>query len=79
MEKLLRELIQKVDVLTKVQVATGMSGLRQIDKIASLYEAGVAQKDIASVLSIRINTVTSAVAKMGKRKRKSQNERGGAE
>lgn len=69
MEKLLKELIEKVNILIKIQVLTGFQGLNQSDKIMALYGIGVAQKDIADILGVPLNSVTGVVSsKRPKRK-----------
>jgi len=70
MEKLLKQLIQKVEVLIKVQVLTGLRHLNQSEKVMALHGVGVSQKEIADILGASLNTVTSAVAKGTKKSRK---------
>lgn len=69
MEKLLRDLINRTDLLIKLQVFNGMRDMNQSQRVLALYGLGVAQSDIAAILSIPLNVVTSAVAKNTKRMR----------
>lgn len=69
MEKLLKQLIERVDVLIKLHVLTGLKGSKQGEKIVALYSMGISQTDIASILGIKINTVTATVSREGKKKK----------
>ena len=67
MEKLLRELIEKIKTLTKIQALSVLRELNQTDSIMVLYNMGIAQKDIAEILSTKINIVTSTVTRKRKK------------
>ena len=67
MEKLLRELIEKIKTLTMIQALSVLRELNQTDSIMVLYNMGIAQKDIAEILSTKINIVTSTVTRKRKK------------
>jgi hypothetical protein len=70
MEKLLRELIGKVEVLIKVQTLSSLKGMNQAESVMALYNVGIAQKEISTILGVPINSVTSIVTRRGKPKKK---------
>ena len=67
MEKLLKALLARTDLLIKLQVLVGLRDMNQSQKIQALYGVSVAQKEIANILGIPINTVTGVVAKAAKK------------
>lgn len=69
MEKLLRQLIERVDVLIKLQVLSTFKESSQTDKIMGLHSVGVAQANIASILGTKINVVTATVSRVTKAKK----------
>jgi len=72
MEKLLKQLIERVDVLIKLHVLTGLKDWNQGEKIIALHSMGIAQVDIASILGIKINIVTATVSRETKKQKKGQ-------
>jgi hypothetical protein len=69
MEKLLKQLIDRIDMLIKLQVLTALSGMNQTEKILSFYGMNVSSKDIADVLGIPITTVSGVISKKTKKKK----------
>ena len=70
MEKLLKQLIGRVDLLIKLQVLTGLKDWNQSEKVIGLYNMGVQQAEVASILGIKINNVTSIVSRELKKNQK---------
>jgi DNA-directed RNA polymerase specialized sigma24 family protein len=81
MEKLLKQLIERVDVLIKLQILTGLKNQNQGEKIIALHSIGIAQADIASIMGIKINTVTATVSQMRRKNsaKKPREETGNAQ
>ena len=70
MEKLLRQLIDRVDVLIKLQVLSGFKDSSQTERIMALQSMGLAQADIASILGVKTNFVTATVHRVTKGQKK---------
>jgi transcriptional regulator len=70
MEKLLKQLIERVDVLIKLSVLTGLKEMNQTERIMSLHRMGIPQSDIASILGTKINNVTATVSREAKKRKK---------
>lgn len=72
MEKKISKLIEKISILTRVQVAIAWQNLNQVDQVMALRKFKIAQKDIAEILGISVNSVTSIVSRKesGKKKKK---------
>jgi hypothetical protein len=70
MEKLLKQLIERVDLLIKLHVLTNLKDWNQSEKIMRLHGMGIAQSDIASILGIKSNIVTATVSRVIKNQKK---------
>jgi hypothetical protein len=68
MEKLLGELINRVDLLIKLQVLVGFERRSQKEKVIALYGVGVPQKDIARILGVKGNIVSAVISQQRGRK-----------
>jgi DNA-binding MarR family transcriptional regulator len=75
MEKLLKQMVDRMDVLIKLQALTAMKDWNQTQKVMALYEMDIAQSDIASILGIKSNTVTATVSAQLSKRKKSQEKK----
>ena len=70
MEKLLKQMVDRLDILIKLQALTAFKSSNQSERIMGLYALGITQSDIATILGSKINIVTSVVSKAAKAQRK---------
>ena len=70
MEKYLKEIIEQNKLLIKLSAIRAFEGRNQTEKIMLLFSSGAAQKDIANILGIKLNTVTSVVSQAQKKAKK---------
>jgi transcriptional regulator len=75
MEKLLKELIGRVEVLIKLQVLTAFKDASQTDRIMALHSMGLTQAEIASILGTKLNNVTATVSRVTKGRNKTKTKK----
>lgn len=70
MEKILTDISNKLDLIIKILILNSFKDLNKSDKIKSLFDLGIQQKDIAAYLNVPISTVTGRISEYRKSKKK---------
>lgn len=69
-ENQFKELINKLDILTKIVALSGTKGLTSTEKIFLLNQAGIAPKDIAEIIGTTQNVVNVRLSEKRKKRHK---------
>ncbi len=75
-EKKLDEISQKLDILIRIIALSSMKDMTSTAKIALLSQAGIAPKDIATILNTSQNVVNVRLSEMRKKKSEEVSRKG---
>ena len=75
MEKQFKQLIERVNILIKLQILTVLKDHNQTEKIIDLYALGISQSEISSLLNVPVNTITGTVSRIQRRRKKTKTKK----